>query len=94
MSQSKVYSIVRPSEFQTARHSGRRIEVDEDTYWFYLEVLPPASMGKTYTLDGIPQRTNFGFADGTELITAFWKEYDGSGATRYFCQMTDVVNPW
>ena len=73
--------------FLAARDSGRRIKVDEETFYYFLEVLPPASMRRTYRLDGEDVRTSFGFAEGCEEITAFWKA-DG----HYWCQKTGIIN--
>jgi hypothetical protein len=49
-------------------------EIDEDTYFWFLEVLPPRFMAGSY----------FGFAEGAEPIRLFWKR---SG--RYFVRSLD-----
>lgn len=51
--------------------SGRVAEIDEETYWYFLEVLPPKD-----------QRGNFfAFAEGAEALQLFWRNGD-----RYFCR--------
>ena len=51
--------------------SGRIAEITEDTYWHFLEVLPPRFL-----------RGNvFAFAEGMEPLRLFW-EHD----SRYFCR--------
>jgi hypothetical protein len=76
-------------QFLTAMHSGQRFECDEEMYFYWLEVLPPAWMNRTVTLDGVPVRTHFGFAEGYDCVTAFWKQ-----GGRYFGQRTTILNPW
>jgi len=77
-----------------ARDSGQVIEVDEDVYWYFLEVLPPAYMGRTVKLpNGTMQRADFGFAEGYEPITAFWQIGANSSPNRqYFCCKTEEMN--
>lgn len=76
------------SEFIAAMHSGQVAEIDEAMYYYWLEVLPPAWMGRMATLpDGRQVRANFGFAEGRERIVAFWE--DGE---RFFCCQTMEVN--
>lgn len=51
-------------------------EGDEETYWYFLEVLPPRYMG-----GGV-----FGFGEGADPVRLFWKTPPG----RYFCrQLSD-----
>jgi hypothetical protein len=60
-------------EFIKAMHSGQVFECDEEMYYYWLEVLPPAYMGKNVVLpDGQKVRAHFGFAEGADYITAFW----------------------
>jgi hypothetical protein len=75
-------------EFITAMHSGHRFECDEAMFDYWLEVLPPAWMGRTVTLDGVPIRTSFGFCEGYDFVTAFWKQ-----GGRFFGQRTAIMNP-
>jgi hypothetical protein len=75
-------------EFIQAMHSGERFEVDEEMYFYWLEVLPPAWMNRTVTVGGEEIRSHFGFAEGYDKVTAFWTK-DG----RYFGQRTDIMNP-
>ena len=43
---------------------GRINEVTEDTYWYFLEVLPPKHM----------RCSMFAFAEGAEPIRLFWRK--------------------
>jgi hypothetical protein len=71
-----------------AMHSHQRIEIDQEVFDYFLEVLPPVYMGRRITLPGGARcHATFGFAEGTEEITAFWREGD-----RFFCQRTHEMN--
>jgi hypothetical protein len=73
--------------FLTERDSGAKVEIDEAMWWYWLEVLPPVYMRRRVTLaDGTEKVVAFGFAEGTERITAFWRE-----DKRYFCQLTNEI---
>ena len=86
----RVYGAEPWADTITAMHSGETIEVTEDVYWYFLEVLPPVHMGYRATLnDGTIQRACFGFAEGWEPVTAFWENPRG----RFFCQRTKEMNP-
>jgi hypothetical protein len=75
-------------EFLAAMQSGRPFEMDEESFYYWLEVLPPAYMGRIVKLpNGWSIRAFFGFAEGEEQITAFWRQ-DG----RYFGCRTDEWN--
>lgn len=72
--------------------AGDRVEIDVEMFDYWLEVLPPIYMGRAVKLpDGETVRASFGFAEGSERITAFWRVRD-NGATRYFAQRTDEIN--
>ena len=61
--------------FLEAMHSGQPFEMDEESWYYWLEVLPPVYMGRTVKLpSGEKVRASFGFAEGEEHITAFWKQ--------------------
>lgn len=51
--------------------TGRINEVTEETYWYFLEVLPPKMMRSNF----------FAFAEGQEPLTLFW-ESNG----KHFCR--------
>lgn len=53
---------------------GTVAEVDEETYFFFLEVLPPHFMAGT----------SFGFAEGATGYTLFWRR----GGSHYARQLT------
>ena len=85
-------------DFLTAMHSGQVFECDEDMYYYWLEVLPPSYLKNPVTLpDGQQVRSDFGFAEGAEPITAFWKtkdRKDGAEAdgVRFFGCRTKIMN--
>lgn len=86
----KVYSCDNWDEMITATNSGEKFECTEDVFDYFLEVLPPVFMSKRITLpDGEVVKASFGFAEGAETITAFWK----SGGKYYGCK-TNVMNPY
>ena len=61
--------------FIAAMHSGEVFECDQEMYYYWLEVLPPAYLKNPVTLpNGEQVRADFGFAEGPELITVFWRK--------------------
>ena len=76
--------------FIAAMGSGKFIEIDEEMYWYWLEVLPPVNMNKTIEIGGFEIATNFGFAEGYEKITYFWKTKTG----KFFCRQSNQMNKW
>ena len=75
------------NELIAAMHSGRVIEVEAETYNYFLEVLPPVYIGRKIKLPSGERVVDFGFAEGCEPITAFW-----STGGRFYCQRTAEVN--
>ncbi len=74
-------------EFINAMHSGAVFECDEEMYDYWLDVLPPVYMGRLVTLpNGQRVRADFGFAEGIERITAFWR----SEGRCFGCQTTQL----
>ena len=53
---------------------GRTVEIDADTYWWYLEVLPPR----------VIEGDAFCFAEGMEPLRLFWRR-----GSRYLCRQLD-----
>lgn len=75
-------------EFIEVMHSGQPFECDEEMFFYWLEVLPPVLWGGNVTLpNGQRVRASFGFAEGAEPITAFWKDKG-----RYFGCRTNLMN--
>jgi len=71
-----------------AWHEGKRVEISRKVYWYFLEVLPPVCMGRRLTVkSGDVVRADFGFAEGEELVTAFWTHGD-----RFFLEQTNQIN--
>lgn len=78
------------AEFLADLAAGKRVVIDEWIYDYFLEVLPPVYMGRRVTtVDGTVVRAYFGFAEGAEPVTAFWRE-----GGRYYCQRTPQINPY
>jgi len=77
------------AEFIEAMDSYMPFETDEESWDYFLEVLPPVHMGRNVKLpNGEMVRAWFGFAEGAEEITVFWKA-DG----RYLACRTRTINP-
>jgi hypothetical protein len=72
-------------QFISAMHSGQEVEINEGMYYYWLEVLPPIFMWKVF--DG--KKYEFGFAEGAEPVTVFWRKDD-----RFFCRRTEIMNPF
>ena len=68
---------------------GRVCEVEEETYDYFLEVLPPRWMGRG---------AGFAFGEGADLLRLFWKRPGGTFYCRQlsgrenalFCQLADI----
>lgn len=65
-----------------AKNSGEVFEMDEDTWFYWLEVLPPVYMNRDQIVKGKKRRCEFGFAEGVEQITDFWRD----GGKFYGCR--------
>ena len=81
--------------FVAARNEGELCEVDEEMYYYWLEVLPPVRM----PAHNVPMRGGlflkscaFLFAEGQELCTAFWESDDPSGKPHWYAKQTAVLN--
>ena len=80
--------------FLKERDTGGIVEMDEDIFDYFLDVLPPAWMNREITMpDGRQQRIAFGFAEGWENVTAFWRKREADGALHFYCQLTNILNP-
>lgn len=77
--------------YLNAVESGETIEITRDTFDYFLEVLPPVCMRRTMILEGQSRNVAFGFAEGSELITAFWTEKVDQ-QIQYFCKRTHELN--
>ena len=83
-----IYTTEAWEEMIAAKNSGAKIEITEEVYDYFLEVLPPAYMGRVAKLPGIgPRLVDFGFAEGAEPITAFWRENG-----KFYCMQTNEMN--
>lgn len=68
--------------FLLARDSGDVIEVDEEMFEHWRDILPPIRESKE----------GFYFAEGLSDLIHFWREPDQASRSRYFCQNTYVKN--
>jgi hypothetical protein len=89
--------------YLTARETGAVVEVDEQLFDYWLNVLPPkqprhpsvklTGMGGIWTRsDGTVQRYSFAQAEGAEELTAFWRTKDAAGEVHYFAQRMPIIN--
>jgi hypothetical protein len=70
---------------------GHIAAIDGETYWYFLEVLPPKY-----------QRGNlFAFAEGAEALRIFWQKGDAYfcrqltwDETKDFCRLARICLPW
>jgi hypothetical protein len=79
-------------DFFAALDRGERVEIDDETFHYFMEVLTPRHMGRTVTLaDGSRQRTDFEFAMSEkeeEVVRGFWAVPEPDGWFRYYAQNT------
>jgi hypothetical protein len=68
------------------------LRIDEEMYYYWLEALPPVYMDKIreVEIDGaiFKKRCSFGFAEGTETVTDFWR----NGSDAFFCKRSKTIN--
>ena len=76
-------------EFCEKRDAGECCTISEELFNYFLGVLPPIYMNRNVELvDGDKTLASFGFAEGWERITAFWRTADGW----YLAQHTTEIN--
>lgn len=72
----------------TVMTENQRAEIDEEMFYYWLEVLPPVLMNcKVGLVRGETVKAQFGFAEGVDTITAFWCQ-----GNRYFAEKTNLMN--
>jgi hypothetical protein len=77
----------RPGFFE-ALGRGDRVQVDQQIFDWFLDILPPVFMGRVVDLiDGSSQYALYGFAEGAAIITAFW-----SSKQRFYAQYTNRMS--
>lgn len=74
-------------DFAKALHARETLQIDEEMFYYWLEVLPPAYMNKEQTIDGKLVGCSFGFAEGTDYITDFWRRGEAC-----FCKLSDRMS--
>jgi hypothetical protein len=76
----------------------RVLRIDDELYYYWLEVLPPVYMGRVVpvVVDGVTyqKRCSFGFAEGREYITDFWSagKDPATGEGVYFAKKSTRLN--
>ena len=81
------------NEMITDMNSGNEVRIDTETAEYFLEVLPPIHMSYVAQFaDGDCQQAWFGFAEGAELVIAFWQHPTEEGI--YLCRQTTEMNPY
>lgn len=67
------------------------MEIDEETFWYFLEVLPPK----------FQSGSAFAFAEGAEPLRLFWRSGDQHfcrqltwDETKQFCSLARIDLPW
>ncbi len=87
--------------YLTGAQQAMPFEVTEAVWTYFLDVLPPPWMNEKRTLPGgRVQRCDFGFAEGRECVTAFWREWDGPPGDRrvvrwWACRLNELnPNRW
>lgn len=82
-------------DFIKAMNSGERFQVDEEMFYYWLEVLPPVFMNREITFlpghEGHRMYVSFGFAEGAEPITVFWVDPSDK---HFYGQQTKKINPY
>ncbi len=68
--------------FLVGQASKMPFEVTARVWNYFLEVLPPSWMNEKRLIAGRVQRCDFGFAEGWEPVTAFWREWEGPPGDR------------
>ncbi|MSR55975.1 MAG: hypothetical protein EXS09_22290 [Gemmataceae bacterium] len=71
--------------------TGTIAAIDEETFFYFLEVLPPK----------FQQRSLFAFAEGAESLRVFWRMGDAHfcraltwDETQEFCRLARIAAPW
>ena len=75
--ENKVYTYENDlKEYIAARDRGETCQIDEEMFYYFLDVLPPIYMNRVHIIDtikGLTRRCSFGFAEGTKPIIDFWR---------------------
>lgn len=83
--------------FNAAMDAGQLCRVDEEMFYYWLEVLPPIYMNKEQIIeiDGakFKKMCSFGFAEGRDYIIDFWRNKDADGKTcAFFAKRSTRLN--
>ena len=91
--EKKIYTYEKNlNDFTKAINSNEVCMIDEEMFYYWLEVLPPIYMDKVVDveIDGIKyqKRCSFGFAEGWENIIDFW----ANGQGLYWAKKSNRLN--
>ena len=74
-------------EFIAALDRGDICQIDEEIFYYFLEVLPPQYMDRIQDVAGVGmKRCTFGFAEGAEYVTDFWRVVKASNGVAADCE--------
>jgi hypothetical protein len=96
----KVYTYENDfKQFVKDNDGSRVLLIDEEMYYYWLEVLPPVYMDavQPVIIDGVTynKRCSFGFAEGRETIVDFWRAgKTAEGIPVFFCKRSNRLNRW
>lgn len=85
------------SQFVKDNDGSKVLRIDEEMYYYWLEVLPPVYMDQVQPveIDGAiyQKRCSFGFAEGRETIVDFWRNgKTPEGEEVFFCKRSNRLN--
>jgi hypothetical protein len=80
--------------FVNDNDGSRILRIDEEMFYYWLEVLPPVYMGREQIVDGLKIHCSFGFAEGREPVVDFWSEKSASGEKVFYCKRSNRLNKW
>ena len=78
------------AEFIEAMYSGEVVKIDEETFDYFLDVLPPRSMRKIVPVQCGKIQSAFTFAEGYDVPVAFFRGTPNMLAQGYYCQRTTL----
>ncbi len=88
---TRTYSMANFEAYTQMMQSQKHIiEVDEEVFGYFLDVLPPVNMGKTiacHALNDLVIKTSFGFCEGSDYVVYFFNTItpdENSGKRRFF----------
>jgi hypothetical protein len=83
-------------QFVKDNDGSRVLRIDEEMFFYWLEVLPPVYTHEPVKI-AFPEGDSiiicsFGFAEGRETVTDFWRSEDKDGNEVYYCKRSIRLN--